>query len=208
MTAVKSFMSKEWNFVKLPLMFFNDEGYFILKFKTEKEREEVMLKGLYTIRNMPMGENSLGKIGSVIGTSLFTDECIAEIVIKYEGKDMKQKVEYEWRPQFCERCQKMGLVCPKDKKPKVKMWQPKVVSEKGNTSQMSMNDVMEASCDSGDASEEIKVNEDEGFWTEVVKGNRERGKLPVETVKNIFRSNGFGSLVVWNESKVHPIGVP
>ncbi|CAI8601156.1 unnamed protein product [Vicia faba] len=47
MTAVKNFMAKEWNFVKLPEMFYNDEGYFILKFKTKKEREEVMLQGPY-----------------------------------------------------------------------------------------------------------------------------------------------------------------
>lgn len=54
MNVVKNYMMKEWNFVKLPEMFYNDEGYFILKFKTEEDHEAVLLKGPYTIRNMPM----------------------------------------------------------------------------------------------------------------------------------------------------------
>ncbi|CAK8563489.1 unnamed protein product [Lathyrus sativus] len=32
MNAVKQFMSKNWNFVKFPDMFYNEEGFFILRF--------------------------------------------------------------------------------------------------------------------------------------------------------------------------------
>ncbi|XP_058766287.1 uncharacterized protein LOC131639859 [Vicia villosa] len=108
MHPVKNYMRKMWSFVQFPEIFYNEEGYFILKFKTDEEREEVMMKGLYTIHNMHMvilewrpdlsmardmlrivpiwvtlpqlplhlwGERSLGKIGSVIGNPLYTDEC-------------------------------------------------------------------------------------------------------------------------------------
>jgi hypothetical protein len=54
MSAVKQFMIKTWNFVKLPDMFYNEEGYFILKFHSFKDKDSVLMKGPYTIRNMPM----------------------------------------------------------------------------------------------------------------------------------------------------------
>lgn len=172
--------------MQLPDMFYHEEGYFIMKFKSMKDSEDVMMKGLYSIRNLPMvllewrpdfsmerdmlrsvpiwvklpnlpvqmwGDSSLGKIGSVIGTPLYTDECTTEklmvsyarilvevdvtqklhdeIVINFEGEERNQKVEYEWRPKYCEVCQKVGHVCRKEKKPTVKMWQQKFGQEQG-----------------------------------------------------------------------------
>ncbi|CAK8576470.1 unnamed protein product [Lathyrus sativus] len=54
MNGVKQFMTKQWNFIKLPDMYYNNEGYFILRFHSHKERDTVLLKGPYTIRNMLM----------------------------------------------------------------------------------------------------------------------------------------------------------
>lgn len=54
MTAVKNFKTKMWSFVTLPEMFYNDDEYLILKFKSEEERAEILLKGPYTIHNLPM----------------------------------------------------------------------------------------------------------------------------------------------------------
>ncbi|KAK2420095.1 hypothetical protein QL285_030882 [Trifolium repens] len=54
MSAVKQFMSKNWNFVKLPDMFYNEEGYFLLRFHSLTDKDAVVMKGPYTIRNMPM----------------------------------------------------------------------------------------------------------------------------------------------------------
>ncbi|CAK8534896.1 unnamed protein product [Lathyrus sativus] len=54
MNAVKNFMTKNWNFVQLPDMYYNDEGYFILRFKSFKDRDEVLLRGPYMIRNIPL----------------------------------------------------------------------------------------------------------------------------------------------------------
>lgn len=80
------------------------------------------------------GETILSKFWSAIGTSLVTDECAAnKLRISYtrilvevditqklieeinlkdkEGKLMIQKVEYEWKPIFCEKCQIVGHNC-------------------------------------------------------------------------------------------------
>jgi hypothetical protein len=50
MGAVKQFMIRHWNFVKLPDMFYNDEGCFILRFHSFKDKDDVLMQGPYTIR--------------------------------------------------------------------------------------------------------------------------------------------------------------
>ncbi|CAK8560692.1 unnamed protein product [Lathyrus sativus] len=54
MNIVKNFMERMWNFIKLPDIHYHEEGYFILKFHSHTDMDTVMLKGPYTIRNMPM----------------------------------------------------------------------------------------------------------------------------------------------------------
>jgi hypothetical protein len=54
MNAVKQFMIRNWSFVKLPDMFYNEEGYFILRFHSFSDKDAVLMQGPYTIRNMPM----------------------------------------------------------------------------------------------------------------------------------------------------------
>lgn len=52
--SVKQFMESNWSFVKLPDLFYNDGGYFIMRFHSFQEKDEVLSKGPYTILNMPM----------------------------------------------------------------------------------------------------------------------------------------------------------
>ncbi|XP_058726439.1 uncharacterized protein LOC131597787 [Vicia villosa] len=54
MNTVKNYMMKFWNFVQTPDFYYNEDGYFLARFKTFEEREAVMMKGSYTIKNMPM----------------------------------------------------------------------------------------------------------------------------------------------------------
>ncbi|KAH1253271.1 putative ribonuclease H protein [Glycine max] len=54
MNAVKSYMVKMWNFVKLPEMYYHDDGYFILRFNSHDDMDVVLMKGPYTIRNVPL----------------------------------------------------------------------------------------------------------------------------------------------------------
>ncbi|CAK8578454.1 unnamed protein product [Lathyrus sativus] len=54
MNTVKQYMMKNWNFVKLPDMFYNEEGFFILRFHSFQDKHSVIMKGSYTIHNRPM----------------------------------------------------------------------------------------------------------------------------------------------------------
>ncbi|XP_058749652.1 uncharacterized protein LOC131622633 [Vicia villosa] len=54
MNMLKNYMIKTWNYVKLPNMYFHDDGYFLLRFNSFEDRDEVMMKEPYSIRNMPM----------------------------------------------------------------------------------------------------------------------------------------------------------
>ncbi|KAG5034515.1 hypothetical protein JHK87_009425 [Glycine soja] len=54
MNAVKSYMVKMWNFVKLPEMYYHDDGYFIMRFNSHDDMDVVLMKGPYTIRNVPL----------------------------------------------------------------------------------------------------------------------------------------------------------
>ncbi|CAK8544545.1 unnamed protein product [Lathyrus sativus] len=95
------------------------------------------------------GAKNRAKIASVLRTPLMTDECtanryrisyarvlveiditqavITEIAITDEkGEKMQQQVEYEWRPPYCTKCQRIGEKC-EEKQPKnpLKQWIPK-----------------------------------------------------------------------------------
>ncbi|CAK8562385.1 unnamed protein product [Lathyrus sativus] len=54
MNDVKQFMTRFWNFIKLSEMFYHEEWYFIIRFKSFASKETVQMKGPYTIYNMPM----------------------------------------------------------------------------------------------------------------------------------------------------------
>ncbi|XP_058765693.1 uncharacterized protein LOC131639209 [Vicia villosa] len=54
MHAVKNFMSITWNFVTLPDLYYNEEGYFLDRFKTRLDRDAVLMRGPYTIFKKPI----------------------------------------------------------------------------------------------------------------------------------------------------------
>lgn len=109
--------------------------------------------------NLPLNcwrMNSLSRIGSILGTPLFADECttnqnrisyarmLVEIDVtqplKYQiqiegekGQVVEQKVLYDWVPPFCSKCQAADHNCltrktrmPPAPVPK-KVWHPKVL---------------------------------------------------------------------------------
>ncbi|XP_010314925.2 uncharacterized protein [Solanum lycopersicum] len=87
--------------------------------------------------NLPLncwGGGSLSRIASAIGVPIFADECttkqtrisyarmLVEVnvtkkipqkitVVDPYGKTFLQDVVLEWRPQYCDKCQKIGHVC-------------------------------------------------------------------------------------------------
>ncbi|XP_060190885.1 uncharacterized protein LOC132620214 [Lycium barbarum] len=90
------------------------------------------------------GYGSLSRIASAIGTPLFADECTTKqtrlsyarmlievnvtkplpAVIKVldpNGQEICQGIEFEWKPEFCPKCQRVGHYCkepPPAQKPK------------------------------------------------------------------------------------------
>ncbi|CAK8532363.1 unnamed protein product [Lathyrus sativus] len=250
MNAVKDFMTRSWNFVQLPDMYFNDEGYFILRFKSFTDRDEVMLRGPYMLRNIPLlirewrpdfkikdellrtlpiwvklpqlpivlwGDTSLNKIGSALGKPIMTDECTANrlrvsyahILVEMDitkelpqsititdpaGEKMQQSIEYEWRPLFCNKCQKVGHCCDKPKMRKqwiprnVKQPEANVMSNKAEDDNKRPIEVGNVNMDivqirkgnaSSTAAETIRNKDVETVmdkWTEVINSGRDRGK--------------------------------
>jgi hypothetical protein len=242
MNAVKLFMTCNWNFVKLPDMFYNEEGYFILRFHSLADKDAVMMQGPYTIRNMPMllrdwkpdfslkrdllrtlpiwiklpqlplhlwGIKSLSKIGSAIGNPLVTDECTAhKLRVSYarmlvevdvtqdlppditirdnEGNKLKQLIEYEWKPLFCNKCQKLGHICDNEPPKKIQpLWRPK--SSTVHVSQ------------APPAPTKPTIPADEGTtWTMVQSNGKLKGKGVQQSASNVSCSNGFAPLGTLN----------
>jgi hypothetical protein len=54
MNLVKNFMMKTWNHIQLPDMYFHDDGYFILRFRSMGDMDSILMNGPYTIRGMPL----------------------------------------------------------------------------------------------------------------------------------------------------------
>ncbi|XP_058774196.1 uncharacterized protein LOC131648458 [Vicia villosa] len=54
MHAVKNFMEKSWNFVAMPELYFNESGYFVVRFKSHEDMSQVMEQGPYFIYGKPL----------------------------------------------------------------------------------------------------------------------------------------------------------
>ncbi|XP_058784375.1 uncharacterized protein LOC131659164 [Vicia villosa] len=213
MTMVKTFMVKTWNFVKLSDMYYHDDGYFILRFSSQADMDVVLMKGPYTLRNIPMllkewKPGSLSKIGSVIGVPLVTDECTtsklrvsyAQILVEVditkaltheisikdcEGRKLAQKVEYEWRPLYCDQCQKIGHNCKTKRKEKEKQWIPKPKPLENQLEKESKVGVPEVQKPNHE-NEEV-----EETWTTVVTSKREK-ETRVKKEKAVLIRNKLG----------------
>ncbi|CAK8569173.1 unnamed protein product [Lathyrus sativus] len=274
MNVVKNFMTRSWNFVQLSDMYFNDEGYFILRFKSFTDRDEVLLRGPYMLRNIPLlirewkldfkikdellrtlpiwvklpqlpivlwGDTSLNKIGSALGKPIMTDECTANrlrvsyacilvemditkelpqsiTIADHEGEKMQQSIEYEWRPLFCNKCQKVGHCCDKPKMRKqwiprnVKQPEANVMSNKAEDDNQGHIEVGNVNMDivqirkgnastTADESLSIRNKDVETVmekWTEVIKSGRDIGKKTgnVGAAGVLSYDNGFDALEI------------
>src|SRR4051812_21536843 len=97
---------------------------------------------------------------------------------------MEQEVEYEWKPLFCDTCQKIGHQCTREKQATAKVWQP--VKEK------EVNKLPEVSTPNN------PIEQASSTWTEVNKNKRVKGKMvlpepdnnEIITCKNVFEALG------------------
>jgi hypothetical protein len=107
-----------------------------------------------------------------------------------EGNTMKQLVEYEWKPLFCDKCQKIGHICANDPPKKVqKQWQPKPA-------------VVSAVPTPPPAAQQ--GTETTTTWTTVSGSGKAKGKCVNEDypTNRVHCSNGFGPLGTLNGTLV------
>ncbi|KAK2357063.1 hypothetical protein QL285_094372 [Trifolium repens] len=103
---------------------------------------------------------------------------------------MKQLVEYEWKPLFCDKCQKIGHLCANDPPKKVqKQWQPKPA-------------VVNAVPTPPPAAQQ--GTETTTMWTAVSGSGKAKGKCVNEDypTNRVHCSNGFGPLETLNGTLV------
>ncbi|XP_058725690.1 uncharacterized protein LOC131596983 [Vicia villosa] len=171
------------------------------------------------------GAKSFSKIGSAIGTPLVTDECTAkklrisytrllveiditqdlpkEININgYEGIVMKQAVEYEWKPAYCDLCNKIGHRCDQKTK-QVKQWIQKKPEEKKEEQN---REVVVQTPQTGETSKGavVKTPQAQNEWRTVLRGAR--GKQTVSN-EGVTCENDFGALE-WGDDIVFSEKVP
>lgn len=53
-TALSQFVSKDWNHLQKPLIYKHTEGYFVVKFASEADRDEVLCAGPHSFRGKPI----------------------------------------------------------------------------------------------------------------------------------------------------------
>ncbi|XP_058753872.1 uncharacterized protein LOC131627051 [Vicia villosa] len=240
MNAVKKFIMNVWNFVVLPDLYYNKEGYFLVRFTSKEDKDAVLMRGPYTIFKKPIllhewtpdftlqddvlrvlpiwvtfpqlplkfwGDKSIGKIASAVGKPLMTDECTArklrvsyakvliEVDVTVELKEeimirdgnsgkISQRVEYEWRPPFCAKCNKVGHTCKnKVEIPMKPIWKPK------------KNEVIQ---ESEKPKETITQEDTQEKWNTVSKASQGKGKKPIQAPPEVVVSctNGFDALKV------------
>lgn len=49
-----NFVLKLWSSITLPEVFLHEDGYFIVKFQTQNDRDEILYAGPYTLNNKPI----------------------------------------------------------------------------------------------------------------------------------------------------------
>ncbi|XP_058774764.1 uncharacterized protein LOC131649031 [Vicia villosa] len=54
MNVVRKFMNTTWNFVSMPDLYYNEEGYFIIRFRSSEDKTAVLMRGPYTLYKKPI----------------------------------------------------------------------------------------------------------------------------------------------------------
>ncbi|KAI5425063.1 hypothetical protein KIW84_031022 [Lathyrus oleraceus] len=90
MNAVKKFRMNAWNFVSLPELYYNEEGYFIIRLKSKSDKDSFLVRGPYvhiTIRDP-------------------------------RGNEFSQPLECEWKLRYCQERNQVGHDCALKQKKK------------------------------------------------------------------------------------------
>ncbi|XP_060195078.1 uncharacterized protein LOC132624291 [Lycium barbarum] len=53
-TFMSNYVARNWNTVACPEVYYHDEGYYIVKFQSPEDRDEIMFAGPYTMNSIPL----------------------------------------------------------------------------------------------------------------------------------------------------------
>lgn len=70
MNVVKGFMMNVWNFVTFPDLYYNEEGYFIIRTKLKTDKDAILMRGSCPIFRKPMSSMNGKQISSLRKTQL------------------------------------------------------------------------------------------------------------------------------------------
>ncbi|CAJ2631967.1 unnamed protein product [Trifolium pratense] len=162
------------------------------------------------------GEKSIGKIASALGKPMMTDECTAkklrvsyarvliEIDVTTElkncitirdpkGNKIQQRVEYEWKPPFCTKCNKVGHECKVNKQQTKK--QPEQIKQVWTTKPDKnivtpppeiTNDTSGIHGENAEARGKVNESVAAVTWTVVGSANKHKGKEIRVAGKELF----------------------
>ncbi|XP_057250647.1 uncharacterized protein LOC125497821 [Beta vulgaris subsp. vulgaris] len=163
--------------------------------------------------NLPLNcwsEDSLSRIGSLIGVPLYADECtskalrvsFARILVEMDvtrevkkmvkiadpnGQTIVQPVLYDWLPAYCKKCNAVGHNCEAKVNRMQKVPQKQWVPKKDKVVQI--QEVDEAIQKATKEDEQAKEMEAEGGWKVVTRKTKDKGKLPMYASRMIEYSN-------------------
>ena len=126
-----------------------DSGVLTLNPLQQLKREKNEKVPVYKRDGVEGGEDSLSRIGSILGVPLYADECtthqyrisFARLLIEMDvtkelpkevqiedvhGKVFKQQVMYDWTPPFCGKCKMVGHDCSSSWQPQPRSVRPAI----------------------------------------------------------------------------------
>nr|XP_016506612.1 PREDICTED: uncharacterized protein LOC107824383 [Nicotiana tabacum] len=91
--AIERFIASQWNFVAKPKVYYHNDGFFVVKFRSVEESNEVLYSGPCTINSKSVitkvwtpdfdfkeeGMDSVSRIGSGLGNPIYVNECTTKV---------------------------------------------------------------------------------------------------------------------------------
>ncbi|KAH0653160.1 hypothetical protein KY290_031447 [Solanum tuberosum] len=125
----------EVNTVSRPKVYYHNDGYFLVRFASVDDRNEVLYSGSHMLNNKPIiVKDSLSRISSGLGVPLYANECTTKVdrisftrvlvemnvarelpkKLKVEdpnGRVFEHVIQYKWIPEYCTKCMQVGHQC-------------------------------------------------------------------------------------------------
>ncbi|KAK6802944.1 hypothetical protein RDI58_000728 [Solanum bulbocastanum] len=153
--AIERYIVLQVNMVSKPKVYYHNNGYFLVRFANIDDRNET-LPIWVKYPNIPLNcwsMDSLSRISSGLGEPLYVDECTTKVdrisfawvliemnvakelprKLKVEdpnGRVFEQIVQYEWVPEYSDKCYAREGIKPIAQIKKVNKWQPKLDGHK------------------------------------------------------------------------------